>query len=195
MAPTMNVQQKLPILLSSVALGVAILGATPAGQAAARLIVPSNSVGTLQLKPGSVTDTKIRRHSLTASAFKVGQLPTGAQGVAGQTGPQGPQGAQGAQGAQGSQGPAGPAGISGYHIAAAASGPVAPGAKGLAIAMCNQGEKALGGGIVSATANAKWTIQYLYPSDNAPRFLAVAFNETASPAEFSAYAVCATVAS
>ena len=48
---------KVAVALSAAALVVAVLGATPAGHAAARLIVPKASVGAPQLKRN---DTRIR---------------------------------------------------------------------------------------------------------------------------------------
>ena len=44
-----------------------VLGASPLGSAAERLVLPPNSVGTAQLKPAAVTAAKIRPRSLTAS--------------------------------------------------------------------------------------------------------------------------------
>jgi hypothetical protein len=56
-------------LIGYLALFVA-LGGTSYG--AAR--IPAGSVGTRQLRNGAVTAVKVRRHSLTASAFKAGAL-------------------------------------------------------------------------------------------------------------------------
>ena len=83
------------------------------GSAAKSIVIPPNSVGSLQVRNGS----------LLAVDFAAGQLPhgktgargpAGAQGPEGVQGPQGPQGAQGLQGAQGPQGPKGDRGAAAY---------------------------------------------------------------------------------
>jgi hypothetical protein len=66
-------------VLSSAALAVAVLGATPLGEAASGLVVPRNSIGT----------GEVRDRSLLARDFKAGQLPRGPQGPAGPAGPAG----------------------------------------------------------------------------------------------------------
>jgi len=86
---------KLAVALSAAAFLVSVLFATPVGQAASRLVLAKNSVGTAQLKKNAVTGAKVRNGSLLAADFKAGQLPAGPQG------PQGPKGDKGAAGAPG----------------------------------------------------------------------------------------------
>jgi len=74
------------------------LGGT--GYAAQRLVLPRNSVTTVQ----------VRDHSLLAKDFARGQLPRGAIGPAGPAGAAGPAGPAGAAGPAGPAGPAGAAG-------------------------------------------------------------------------------------
>ena len=93
------------------ALVVAVLGATPLGQAASRLVLPKNSVGAAQIKKSavsgkklannSVTSAKVKDGSLLGADFKAGQLPAGPKG---DTGPRGFQGIQGIQGVKGDPG-------------------------------------------------------------------------------------------
>jgi hypothetical protein len=64
------VHQRLPIVLSSAALLVALFGSTSLGEAALDAVLPANSVGTSQ----------VRDHSLLARDFKRGQLPRGEPG-------------------------------------------------------------------------------------------------------------------
>jgi hypothetical protein len=71
---------KISIALAATALLVSVLFATPLGQAAGRLVVPRNSVGTAQLKINAVTGLKVKNGTLTAAKFKAGQLPRGPQG-------------------------------------------------------------------------------------------------------------------
>jgi hypothetical protein len=102
--------------------GVAVLAAAvvlvatvviSGGSAAKQPVVPPNSVGSLQVKNGS----------LLAKDFAAGQLPGGKTGA---TGPAGAQGGQGPQGPQGAQGPQGPAGGPGPQGAQGAQGPQGP---------------------------------------------------------------------
>jgi hypothetical protein len=75
------------------------------GTSYAALVLPANSVGSAQLKRGSVTSAKVKDHTLKSVDFAAGQLKRGPAGAAGA---RGIQGAKGDQGAQGVQGPVGP---------------------------------------------------------------------------------------
>jgi hypothetical protein len=66
-----------------------LLGVSPLGRAAERLVLPPNSVGTAQLKNGAVTGSKIKRGSLTPALFRGGVFPAGPVGPAGPAGPAG----------------------------------------------------------------------------------------------------------
>ncbi len=93
--------------LPSPALVVALLALFVAlgGTGYAALTLEKNSVGTKQLRKGSVktadiaanavTGAKVRRGSLTASDFNAGSLPEGPRGERGERGPEGPRGAAG----------------------------------------------------------------------------------------------------
>jgi hypothetical protein len=105
--------KKTPIILSMTALVMAVLGASPVGQAAKNAVLPKSSVGSVQLKNNAVTSAKVRNGSLSAADFRRGTLKAGAQGPAGPQGHAGPQGPKGSQGNPGPQGPAGPAGPQG----------------------------------------------------------------------------------
>jgi hypothetical protein len=76
------VTNRLSLVLSSAALAVALLGATPLGEAAGELL-PRRSVGTAQLQDGAVTAAKVKDRSLLARDFKQGQLPRGEPGPPG----------------------------------------------------------------------------------------------------------------
>jgi hypothetical protein len=77
---------RLSLVLSTVALFVALLGGTPLGEAALEAALPPGSVGTAQLRDGAVTAAKVKDRSLVVRDFKAGQLPRGPAG------PQGPPG-------------------------------------------------------------------------------------------------------
>jgi hypothetical protein len=73
----------VPVLALFVALG---------GSAYAAGVVPVNSVGTPQLKAGSVTSGKVKDGKLRAVDFARNQLQAGPKGAAGPAGPAGPAG-------------------------------------------------------------------------------------------------------
>jgi hypothetical protein len=74
---------RISLLLSAVALLVALLGSTPLGEAARETVLPRGSIGTAQLRDGAVTAAKVKNRSLLARDFKAGQLPRGPQGPPG----------------------------------------------------------------------------------------------------------------
>ena len=150
-------------IIAVTALVVAVFGSTPLGHAAARMVLPKNSVGVAQIKTSAVTGAKVKNGTLMAADFKSGQLPAGPQGPTGSQGPkgdsglQGPKGDKGDPGAQGIQGiqglkgdkgatgAMGPPGISGHQVVAKAV--VVPGDGQVdVIATCPPGMKALSGG-------------------------------------------------
>jgi hypothetical protein len=82
-----------PLVISALALAVAL-----GGTGYAAVVLPANSVGTAQLKPGAVIGSKVKKHSLVASNFQAGQIPTGPAGPAGPAGLAGPAGPAGPKG-------------------------------------------------------------------------------------------------
>jgi hypothetical protein len=128
------------LIIACMALGVALSGT---GIAAVTAVLPSNSVGTTQLKNNAVTAAKVRNGSLTRADFRAGQLPNG---IPGSPGPAGP------QGLKGDTGPAGAPGLVGDVTLHSASVNV-PGYTSVTVysnrsvtANCDSGEKGLGGG-------------------------------------------------
>lgn len=144
------------LVVACVALAVAVGGTSYAVTA-----LPLASVGTAELKNGSVTSSKIRDGSLRAEDFAPDELPVGetglpgadgATGPTGATGPQGPPGPRGEQGPAGPPGPAGPAGLAGpggppQTSVHAAAGTIQPGATQSLVALCGEGESATGGSV------------------------------------------------
>jgi hypothetical protein len=116
--------------LSLLALFVALGGTSYAAVA-----LPANSVGSKQLKQGSVTLPKLARSTRKqlgsgAAAGATGgqgaQGPQGPQGARGPEGERGPQGARGLTGADGATGPAGATGATGPAGPAGATGATGP---------------------------------------------------------------------
>ena len=132
-------RDRLPMILSITALLVAVLGATPIGEAAWNLVVPRNSVGTLQLQRNAVKAAKIAPNAvrtghvldgtLLTTDFKAGQIP------------QGPQGGKGDKGDKGDRGNPGATNVV-VRWSSVLTGPAFGGRQ----AMCNTGEVAVGGG-------------------------------------------------
>lgn len=89
------------IVISFIALILAM-----GGTGYAAISIPTNSVGTAQLRNGAVTRQKIARNML--GALHGARGPAGAAGPAGQQGVTGPAGQQGATGVPGPQGLLGP---------------------------------------------------------------------------------------
>jgi hypothetical protein len=119
-------------IVGSLALFIALGGVS---YAAVKL--PAGSVGTLQLKKGAVTSSRVKDGSLLLADFKHSQVPhvlagdAGGSGRPGAPGPAGPRGEPGASaakgdpgtaGAVGPAGPAGPAGPDGHAGADGAAG-------------------------------------------------------------------------
>jgi hypothetical protein len=135
---------KTPTILALAALLVAVLAATPVGQAAGRMILPKSSVGAPQIKMRAVTGPKIRKNAVTsakvkngtllAADFKPGQLPAGPKG---DPGPQGPKGDQGLKGDPGA---------TRVTMRIGNGSGAGPGQSSLAQANCQAGETLVGGG-------------------------------------------------
>jgi hypothetical protein len=179
-APLAVMKTKLPIVLSTTALVVAVLGITPLAAIAQNAAFPPNSVGSAQLKRNAVGPAKIAPNairtahvldgSLLASDFKPGQIP------------QGPKGDRGEQGA---------AGLSGYEIVAIESAPSSLPFAG-AEAVCPGGKRVLGGGLRSLLFTN--TGPYVYASH--PNPTGTGWRVEAILGElrtFTAYAICARV--
>jgi hypothetical protein len=151
---------KTPTVIATTALVVAVLAATPIGEAAGRLVLPNNSVGAVQIKKSAVTGLKVKNGTLMAADFKPGQLPAGPQGPKGEAGPQGPKGDNGAVGAPG---------LSELQRVEGPQETVPPAGIAVATATCPVGKKAVGGGFggtpgviaLSSSPNASfdsWTV-------------------------------------
>lgn len=148
-----------------------MLAATPLGQAAGKLMLPKNSVGSAQLKTNAVTGLKVKNGSLQAADFKPGQLPAGPQGL---QGPQGPKGTAGSVGPKGDAGVAGKPGAPGQPGAPGVSGwqqvfrppvEIGPGFTNGNTATCPAGKKVLGGGYSASSTSLH--VNYSQPTTDA----------------------------
>jgi Collagen triple helix repeat (20 copies) len=133
-------RQRIPIVLSVTALLVALLGATPYGEAATNAVLATfaQNAGKLRgfapsksAKKNTVVvrgaNGKIDRGSLPATASALGvRGPQGAQGPPGTAGAPGQQGLQGEPGLHGAPGPQGEHGLQGAPGSQGAPGPQGP---------------------------------------------------------------------
>jgi hypothetical protein len=123
------------MIVACVALLVALGGVSYAAA-----VLPKNSVGTAQLQKQSVSGAKLKNNAVTAAKVKNGSL-LAADFKAGQL-PAGPQGQQGAKGDPGTAGAPGATKV----VMRETSVTTANGQNGYAIASCQPGEVATGGG-------------------------------------------------
>ncbi len=149
---------KLPLVLSTTALVVSVLGTTPLAAIAQNAAFPPNSVGSTQLKrnavgaaklaPNAVRSGHVLDGSLLVEDFRPGQIP------------QGPKGDQGDKGDRGDGGEKGDAGATNVVVR---QGPSYPATVGSAHqkALCNPGERAVGGGAGTTQDGASgWFSRY-----------------------------------
>ena len=147
-------RNRLPLVLSTCALLVAVFGTTPLGQAAGQKLaaaVPpfAKTAGYAKLA-GNSAKLNGRKSTLRGLPGTIpvvgidGKLPA-AIGAIGPQGPQGDKGPKGDTGAKGSPGVAGEPGTSGYQIVTASTTNDSTNAKVISVP-CPTGKKAVGGG-------------------------------------------------
>lgn len=186
---------RLPLVLSTTALVVALLGSTPVGEAARDAAFPRNSVGTAQLKANAVTGPKIKNRSvsgaeltlrsITAAHMKPGTL------LAGPKGDKGDRGDAGAKGDRGEKGDKGDAGLAGVQVVQSAGVTLPANGTALARATCPTGKRAIGGGgHVAGAAPGIGTISSSIPIGG-NQWQAAYKSHSGSAAVIWAYVVCA----
>jgi len=178
-------RDRLPMIFSTTALLVAVLGVTPLGGAAYHAVVPRNSVGTLQLQRNAVKGAKIAPSAvrtghvldgtLLVQDFKPGQIP---QGPKGDKGDKGDKGAPGATTVTRRNG----------------SGPAAgPGVSSSGGASCQASEIVVGGGATwSGTAGSKPTLTTSWPNTAKSWFASVRNDGAGGTVTVGAYVLCAS---
>jgi hypothetical protein len=184
------------LVVACVALLVALTGS---GYAA--VVLPRNSVGTIQLRNGAVTSPKVKDGALGLVDFAPSQRAQ-LQGAAGSQGPagakgdrgdKGDKGDKGEKGDKGSSGTPGTPGLSGYAIVESTQSTTAA-FMGLSVS-CPSGKRALGGGGGTSTPAAVVSVRNSFPLPGGTGWLVVV--EAKNPGSGWSYkvqAVCATVA-
>jgi hypothetical protein len=160
-------RDRLPLVLSSVALVLALLGWTPLGEAARQSVFPAKSVGTRELKDNAVTSAKVKNLALRAADFAKGQLPRGPVGPQGLPGPKGDAGPQGQAGPAGPPGPVDTSKLLGRTVIVSASHPLSIGTIANDYVLCPNGYEAVSGG-ATASGLAQVTDSYPLVSQAAP---------------------------
>jgi hypothetical protein len=195
------VKERLPLILSSTAVVIAVLGATPVGHAVVSAVPPfagHAKTADYATNAGAVNGIKAStrpRVGWLVALGKSGKFPASV-GVAGPSGPQGPAGPAGAVGAVGATGPKGDKGSPGLSGLEENDGPIdiiGPGNTNFADASCPSGKQAIGGG-----GTAFWTYGMAINSSfrETPTTWRVYYiNQTASTQNFRALVYCADVAS
>ncbi len=187
---------------------------TLGGTSYAAIKLPSNSVGSTQLRANAVTSAKVKDGSLLLQDFSAAQRAA-LRGAAGSQGAQGAQGPKGDAGPQGLQGPKGDAGLQGLQGLQGPAG--APGATNVVVhthdfgqliakatvtttVACSAGEQAIAGGASAVSDNV--TIRQTFPlgTGSSPAaegaiptgWGAIVINtSTATPVDVIGYVVCA----
>ena len=169
-------KSKITTVAAFTALAVAVLGATPVGHAAGKLVLGKGSVGTSQLKRNAVTSAKVKNRSLLAVDFKRGQLPAG---------PQGP---------RGDQGPKGDSGVAHLKVMNRQSpwADVPANSTVTAIAHCQPGEIATGGGPVGLDPDMRLISSNGAEIPEPITWRVTVYNADAAAHSFSVEVVCAT---
>ena len=208
---------RFPIVLSTVALVVAVFGSTPIGHAVRVAVVPSAThakTADFAKNAGSVNGFKASARAksgwlvaLGANGkfpVSVGQVgPEGAKGAPGSDGAAGAKGATGATGAKGSTGPQGPAGPQGTKGASGweyvVVGRTLPGNPSHTPnswnANCPAGKKALGGGWTVGSGADPTHIRVFQsgPAGEATGWTVYAVNDASAGVSVYLWAICSTV--
>ena len=183
-------RSKLNTIVAVTALVVAVFGSTPLGHAAAKMVLPSNSVGATQIKKNAVTSLKVKDGSLLAADFKAGQLTAGPKGDKGDPGAPGAAGAPGVAGAKGDKGDQGLPGLSGVQITFNAS-PAGPDGRAVSV-VCPYGKKVIGGGQKSSEDYGGAAVTGFPDTDHS--WFARGFDPNPGVTwTLTAYAICANV--
>jgi hypothetical protein len=210
------VKERLPLVLSSTAVVIAVFGATPVGHAVVSAVPPFAThakTADYATNAGAVNGLKASRRPRVGWLVALGPGgkfpasvgvagPSGPQGPAGPPGAAGPKGATGNKGDKGATGPTGPSGpqgspgLSGYQVVTAHSAYDATSFKD-ATAMCPAGEKAVGGS-QTWSGNGLVALYSLPYSDSSggSGWSAYGYSLNSSTTYYlTAYAVCVNVAS
>ena len=208
--------KRLPLVLSTTALIVAVFGSTPVGHAVGSAIPPfaksagyAKQAGNASALNGIKASKQPRAGTLLPLGadgkfpVSVGAVgPAGAKGEKGEAGPAGPRGATGATGATGAAGargpvgPAGPSGVSGWQYLVSDGTRIKAGDWANVSVNCPSGKKALGGGVAVLVPNYRSRVTQSAPGGAAATGWVGTVANDYPTASITAYAwvICANVA-
>jgi hypothetical protein len=191
-------EKRLPLVLSIIALAIAVLGSTPAGRAVVSAVPPFAKKAHYADRAGNASAVNgIRAARKPRPRFLVpldarGKLPASVA----PTGPPGKPGPQGAKGSTGPKGDTGPPGISGYEFVRNSTAFDSIGEKS-ALATCPAGKKVVGGGTeVSSISSEPVAVKLSYPFEGPTSGWFGRVYETTPTADswsLFVYAVCVNV--
>ena len=199
-------QNRLPVVLSTTALLVAVFGATPLGHAASRAIhavPPFAKTASFAKFAGNASKLNGRKSTLSGApgtipvVSKAGKLPASIGAV----GPQGPKGDPGAKGDKGLKGDTGDKGMdstTSIVIVRVFGNNATPGQVSQATATCGPGERLIGGGAENLSVSAlKKPILQSFPTGQAGAaptgwFVQVLNDDTTGSVAAVARALCAS---
>ena len=189
--------RRLPLVLSSAALVVALFGSTPAGEAVtskvplfAKKAGYADRAGTAAALNG-IRASKLPRPGMLVPLAADGKFPAsvglvgppgpkGDKGDKGAVGERGPAGLKGTAGATGPAGPRGPSGISGWQYLTAGMN-IPPKSGRTWQVNCPRGTKALGGGVAHANEYKTYTkVMESAPAGAGTGWAASVFNDAPS---------------
>jgi len=218
-------KQRLPVVLSALALTIALFGSTPVGHAVASAVPPFAThakTADYATNAGAVNGIKASKQPRAGLLVPLGTNgkfppsvgavgPAGPQGPKGETGEPGAQGPAGPKGATGAKGTAGPAGAAGDRGPAGPQGPsgisgwqyltagrdIKPDHWAYWDVYCPSGKKALGGGVASTGSSPVTThiIESAPAGTAATGWHVAVYHNTTSTARFYAWVICAYVTS
>jgi Collagen triple helix repeat (20 copies) len=212
--------KRLPIVLSTTALVVAVFGSTPVGHAVGSAVPFATHAKTADRASNAgavngIKASKTPRAGWLVPLGKDGKFPAsvgasglagplgpkgerGEQGAAGPTGPKGAPGAKGATGPAGTPGPPGPrgpSGISGWQYVVSPGIDVPKGTRQDDTALCPSGKKAVGGGVSTSLELAE--VRQSAPLDYGRGWAGTVAHQSINtlPDRMYVWVICAYVAS
>jgi len=195
--------RRLPIVLATTALVIAVFGSTPIGHAVTTAVSPFAThakKADYATNAGAVSRIKASRTPRTGYLLALGKGGKFPASVAagGPAGPQGPKGDKGDSGPKGSAGPAGPAGpagapgVSGWGYYVQGMDIAAKATQEWSVS-CPAGQKPLGGGVASTSYTATTVLESAPIVDATTGWAVAVYNTSGSAVSAYAWVICGVV--
>ena len=201
-------KERLTLVLSAVALLIALFGATPLGEAAGRALT---AVPPFAKKSGYATTAGYAKNAGAVGGFKASRRPVAGRllvlgangkfppsvGAVGPRGDKGDPGSHGDPGQKGDRGDPGAPGLSGLEVVSGSTATNGADDKSINVT-CPSNKKLIGGGALTGGFSGEFEISNSYPDAGSNRWVASASETNAFGGgswSLKAYAFCAIVAS